>query len=86
MAIEGEGLEQVRDALNHADIPTIGPPFTRFIAEAEQQTQIGHRMTAVLDADTGTAAEARVRDHLPEVPEGDFAVGPAEPWPPELTP
>lgn len=79
--IEGEGLAQVREALDRADIPTIGPSVTRVAGEFEEHA--GHRMTAVLDASTATAAEARVKDHLPE---GDYQVRAAEPWPPELTP
>lgn len=84
VTIEGEGLEQIRIALNRAFIPTVGPPMNiRFATEPVEQAHVGHRMTAVLDASTATAAEARVKDHLPE---GDYQVRAAEPWPPELTP
>ena len=84
VTIEGEGLEQVRIALNRAFIPTVGPPMDiRFATEPVEQAHLGHRMTAVLDADTAAAAEARVKDNLPK---GDYEVRAAEPWPPELTP
>jgi hypothetical protein len=83
VTIEGEGLEQVRDALNRAFIPTVGPPMDiRFATEPVAQAHEGQRMTAVVDADTAAAAEARVEDHLPA---GDYEVRAAEPWPPELT-
>lgn len=82
--IEGEDLDQVRVALNGAGIPTIGPPTDiRFVSEPVEQAHVGHRMAAILDADTATAAEARVAEHLPE---GDYEVRTAEPWPPALTP
>ena len=84
VTIEGEGLDQVREALNRAAIPTVGPPMDiRFATEPVEQAHEGRRMTAVLDADTAAAAEARLKDHLPE---GDYEVRAAEPWPPELTP
>ena len=84
VTIEGEGLEQVRIALNRAFIPTVGPPMDiRFATEPVEQAHLGHRMTAVLDANTAAAAEARVKDNLPK---GDYEVRAAEPWPPELTP
>jgi hypothetical protein len=57
--IEGEDLDQVRVALNGAGIPTIGPPTDiRFVSEPVEQAHVGHRMAAILDADTATAAEA----------------------------
>jgi hypothetical protein len=69
VTIEGEGLDQVREALNRADVPTVGPPYTKFDRESDAQTHVGHRMAAVLDADTAEAAEARVRENLPA---GDY--------------
>ncbi len=84
VTIEGEDLEQVRIALNRAFIPTVGPPMDiRFVTEPVEKAHEGHRMSAVLDADTAAAAEARVKDHLPE---GDYEVRAAEPWPPALAP
>ena len=83
VTIEGEDLEQVRIALNRAFIPTVGPPMDiRLVTEPVEQAHEGRRMSAVLDADTAAAAEARVKDHLPK---GDYEVRAAEPWPPELT-
>jgi hypothetical protein len=87
VTIEGEGgdLVQVRAALDRASIPTIGPVTdVRFATEPIEEAQVGRRMTAVLDADTAAAAEARVKDHLPGV--GGYEVRAAEPWPPELAP
>jgi hypothetical protein len=76
--ISGKGLERAMASLNGANIPTIGPTFIRFGQQRPKQVRVGHRMTAVLDADTAEAAEARVRDNLPA--DGDHDVGPVERW------
>jgi hypothetical protein len=71
VVIEGEGLDQVREALDRAEIPTLGPPFSKFVAEPDDQTHVGRRMAALVDADSPEAAEGQVRANLPE---GDYRV------------
>jgi hypothetical protein len=75
VSITGEGLDRAMAALNRANIPTIGPPFT-WHGDDPRPVRVGPRMSAVLDADTAEGAERRVRDKLPA--EGDHTVERAE--------
>jgi hypothetical protein len=65
--------EQARQALDRAGIPTFGPALAGH--SNPESWKIGPRMTTVLEADSGEAAEARVR----EVVGDGCRVGPAEP-------
>jgi hypothetical protein len=72
--IEGDGLDRAWEALNRADIPTVGPSIhDRFTPEV----RVGRRMAAVLDADSAENAEDHVTDNLPD---GEYDIGPTEPW------
>jgi hypothetical protein len=76
--ISGKHLERAMVALNGAGIPTI-VSFGAWYGELEppEGWQLD-TLQAVLDAETGEEAEARVRDSLPA--DGDYDVGPVEPW------
>lgn len=52
------------EALNGANIPTIGPALTWW-GDNPRSVNVGSRMSAVLDADNARDAESRVRDILP---------------------
>ena len=74
----------MREALNRAAIPTVGPPMdVRFATEPVEQAHEGRRMTAVLNARYRRSGRGPSEGPLPE---GDYEVRAAEPWPPELTP
>jgi hypothetical protein len=75
--ITGEGLEQVRAALNGANIPTIGPLSQLGYSGSTEPLKVGNEMLAVLDADSPDEAVGHVRDNLQD---GDYTVGPTEPW------
>jgi hypothetical protein len=75
--IEGEGLVQAEQALNRVQIPTLGPGYTgRGDRKSPEGVRVPRHMLAVLEAESGEDAEARVRDALPD---DDYTVGPAEP-------
>jgi hypothetical protein len=67
VAIEGDGLDEVRQVLNQADIPTIGPPYSKYAREHEpdEEVRVDRRMAAVVDAESEGAAETKVREKLP---------------------
>jgi hypothetical protein len=77
--IAGDGLDRAMTALNGADIPTMGPAFTgRGDVGSAEGARVGRGMLAVLDADSAEDAEAHVEDNLPD---GEYDIGPTEPWP-----
>jgi hypothetical protein len=66
--------EQTRQALDRAGVETFGPAFSEW-ATSPQGRSAGPRMTPLVDAETGEAAETMVRNVVGEGCE----VGPAEP-------
>jgi hypothetical protein len=68
IVITGESLDRIREVLDRAGIPSIGPAFAGF--SGEEVVVIGHRMTVVVEAETPEEAERRLRASLPS--DGDY--------------
>jgi hypothetical protein len=75
--IQGEGRELLRaqQVLNGAGIPSIGPVITGW---GDKLDTVHNAMTAVPEAESSDAAEARVRQSLPA--DGEFTIESVEPF------